>query len=266
MIPPVQSHAGGGASGERGAAQAVFRDPSWRRSVSLFRAFMREQSDPEHCYTLLARDAADQLERYAPLAGRVIVDIGGGSGHFTREFQHRGAHAYLFEPDPSEQTAHGLRPPAGTVTADGHLLPLADASADVSFSSNVLEHVPDPATFLSEMVRVTRPGGLIYVSFTNWLSPWGGHEMAPWHYLGHDRARARYRRKTGRTPKHTVGRNLFPIRIGSTLRLVRKHPQLIPLTVRSRYWPFLPAAVTRVPGLREIATWNLLLILQKTTP
>ncbi|MEV7004679.1 SAM-dependent methyltransferase, partial [Streptomyces sp. NPDC093982] len=33
---------------------------------------------------------------------------------------------------------------------------------------------------------------------------------------------------------------------------------------RSRYWPFLTTAITRIPALREIATWNLLLILQKT--
>lgn len=40
------------------------KDPSLRRSVTLFRAFMREQEDPESCYALLARDAVDQVERY----------------------------------------------------------------------------------------------------------------------------------------------------------------------------------------------------------
>ncbi|MEY9998035.1 SAM-dependent methyltransferase [Streptomyces sp. V4I8] len=242
---------------------APLKDPSWRRSLTLFRAFLREQSDPEHCYTLLARDAAQQIERYTPLTGRTVIDIGGGPGHFTREFQSRGAHCYLIEPDPTELTAHGP-PPTGAITADGHLLPFADASADITFSSNVLEHVPDPTTFLSEMIRVTRPGGLIYASFTNWLSPWGGHEMAPWHYLGHHHARTRFQKKTGRLPKHTLGHNLFPIHIGPILRHVHKHPQLTPLTVRSRYWPIFPTAITRIPGLREIATWNLLLILQRT--
>ncbi|MER5969491.1 class I SAM-dependent methyltransferase [Streptomyces sp. NPDC002055] len=239
------------------------KDPSLRRSVALFRAFLREQSDPEHCYRLLARDAADQLERYTPLADKVVVDVGGGSGHFTAEFRRRGARGFLFEPDPSELTAHGP-PPEGAVVADGYLLPLADGSADVCFSSNVLEHVADPRTFLSELVRVTRPGGLIYVSFTNWLSPWGGHETAPWHYLGADRARRRYRRRTGRTAKHTLGENLFPIHIGPTLRQVRDRRDVSVVAARSRYWPFLPNAVTRVPGLREIATWNLLLILRRS--
>ncbi|AXK34254.1 class I SAM-dependent methyltransferase [Streptomyces armeniacus] len=238
------------------------RDPSFRRSLALFRAFMREQTEPEQCYGLLARDAAQQVEQYQPLKGTTVVDIGGGSGHFTEEFRRRGAQSFLFEPDMSELLAGGRRP-EGAVLADGYLLPLADGTADVCFSSNVLEHVADPQTFLSEMVRVTRPGGLIYVSFTNWYSPWGGHETAPWHYFGAERARARYRRRTGREAKHTLGENLFAVHIGPTLRQVRARDDVEVLSARSRYWPFLPGAITRVPGLREFATWNLLLILRR---
>ncbi len=230
------------------------------RSLALFRAFLREQQDPEHCYTLLARDAADQVEAYGPLKGRTVLDIGGGGGYFTEEFRRRGAYSYLFEPDVGEL---GKQPPPGTVLADGYLLPLADGVADVAFSSNVLEHVDDPGTFLSEMVRVTRPGGLIYVSFTNWFSPWGGHEWAPWHYLGAERARRRYERRTARPAKHKLGENLYAIHIGATLRQVRARDDVQIVSARSRYWPFLAGAVTKIPGVREFATWNLLLILRR---
>ncbi|MFJ4687982.1 class I SAM-dependent methyltransferase [Streptomyces sp. NPDC088789] len=237
------------------------KDPSLRRSVALFRAFMGEQSDPESCYALLARDAVDQVERYVgELAGRVVVDVGGGSGYFTEEFRRRGAEAFLFEPDPAEL---GDRPPDGAVVADGYLLPLADGVADITFTSNVLEHVADPQTFLSELARVTRPGGLIYVSFTNWLSPWGGHEWAPWHYFGAERARARYRRRAGKPAKHTLGENLFAVHIGPTLRQVRARDDVTVVAARSRYWPFLTEWIVRIPVLREFATWNLLLILRR---
>ncbi|MEU3602641.1 class I SAM-dependent methyltransferase [Streptomyces sp. NPDC006798] len=241
--------------------RTTLRDPSFRRSWALFRAFMREQQDPRACYTLLARDAVDQIEAYdGPVGGRTVVDIGGGGGYLTEEVRRRGAYGLLFEPDPREL---GPAPPEGAVVADGYLLPLADGSADVCVSSNVLEHVDDPQTFISEMVRVTRPGGLIYLSFTNWLSPWGGHEWAPWHYLGAARARARYERRTGRRAKHTLGENLFAVHIGPTLRQVRARTDVTVVSARSRYWPFLAGAVTRVPGLREFATWNLLLILRR---
>lgn len=238
------------------------RDPSLRRSYALFRAFLREPTEPEHCYRLLAQDAADQVERHIPLKGAVVADVGGGAGHFTAEFRRRGAHGYLFEPDTAELTAHG-ETPEGAVVADGYLLPLADGAADVCFSSNVLEHVADPQTFLSELVRVTRPGGLIYVAFTNWFSPWGGHETAPWHYLGAERARRRYRRRTGKPAKHTLGVNLFAVHIGRTLRQVRARDDITIVTARSRYAPFLAEAIPRLPGVREVATWNLLLILRR---
>ncbi|GLJ92650.1 SAM-dependent methyltransferase [Streptomyces poonensis] len=237
------------------------KDPSLRRSVVLLRAFLREQDDPARCYAVLARDAADQVEAYGgPVRGRTVVDVGGGGGYVTAELRRRGAYAYLFEPDVREL---GAEPPEGAVLADGYLLPLADGVADVCFSSNVLEHVADPQILLSELVRVTRPGGLIYVSFTNWLSPWGGHEWSPWHYLGAERARARYRRRTGRPAKHTLGENLFAVHIGPTLRQVRERDDVTVVTARSRYAPFLARTVVKVPVLREFATWNLLLILRR---
>lgn len=250
--------------GEGTSPRPGFKDPSFRRSVALFRAFLREQDDPETCYSLLARDAVDQVEACdGSVAGRTVLDVGGGSGYFTEEFRRRGANAFLFEPDVAEL---GGTPPAASVVADGYLLPLRDGVADVTFSSNVLEHVADPETFLSELARVTRPGGLIYVSFTNWLSPWGGHEWAPWHYFGAERARARYLRRTGRPAKHTLGENLFAVHIGSTLRQVRARDDVTVVSARSRYWPFLAEAVVKAPGIREFATWNLLLILRRCPP
>ena len=142
-------------------------DPSLRRSLALFRTFLREQQDPEACYSLLARDAADQVEAVCGgVAGKVVVDVGGGSGYFTREFRRRGAHGFLFEPDAQEL---GARPAAPAVVADGYLLPLAEGAADVTFSSNVLEHVDDPQTFLSELVRVT-PAGRARLSLVHQLA------------------------------------------------------------------------------------------------
>lgn len=241
------------------------KDPSLRRSLALFRAFRGEQSDPETFYALLAEDAADQVERYTPLAGAVVADVGGAAGHFTEAFRARGAHAFLFEPDLAELHSRGGLTPDHAVVADGYWLPLSDGAADVCFSSNVLEHVPDPETFISEMVRVTRPGGLVYVSYTNWFSPWGGHETSPWHLLGAERARRRYQRRTGHSAKHTLGENLYRVHIGPVLRHVRGRGDVEILSARSRYWPFLAETLVRIPGLREIASWNLLLVMRRTS-
>lgn len=48
-------------------------------------------------------------------------------------------------------------------TPDGRA-PLADASVDVVLSSQVLEHVDDPAAYLAECRRLLRPGGVLLIS------------------------------------------------------------------------------------------------------
>lgn len=49
------------------------------------------------------------------------------------------------------------------IQPDGRL-PLPDAQFDAVFSTQVLEHVPDPATYLAECARVLRPGGRLLLS------------------------------------------------------------------------------------------------------
>lgn len=232
------------------------------RTIRLFRLFLTEQSDPEKFYTALAADSVSQVAEFTVLADRVVVDVGGGPGHFTREFRSRGASCVLVEPDPAELNARG-DPPPGAVRGDGMRLPVADSTADVCFSSNVLEHVRDPVAMLDEMIRVTRPGGLVYLAFTNWYSPWGGHEMSPWHYLGARYAGKRYTRRTDREPKHEVGTTLFPVHVGQVLRAVRSRPEVTVLAALPRYYPRWCRGLVRIPGLREFATWNLLLVMRR---
>lgn len=65
----------------------------------------------------------------------------------------------------------------------GARLPLRDAVADTVVSSDVLEHLPDPATVFSEVARVLTPGGALVLN-TPFLYP--VHE-APHDYLRHTR-------------------------------------------------------------------------------
>jgi SAM-dependent methyltransferase len=232
------------------------------RYARLFRLFLAEQTDPDSFYTALAADAVSQVARFCAVAGSTVVDVGGGPGYFTSAFRALGASCYLFEPELAEMRSRGTTPP-GAVLADGYWLPVCDGGADICFSSNVLEHVRDPYGLIDEMVRVTRPGGLIYVSFTNWYSPWGGHEMSPWHYLGPGFAESRYVRRHQRLPKNRFGTSLFPVHIGDALRLVRSRGDIEVLDARPRYYPRWCRVLLLIPGLREIATWNLLLILRR---
>ena len=256
-----------------------------RRSLMLYRAFKVEQSDPDHFYRTLAEDTASQLAGYAPLYNRILVDIGGGPGYFSEAFEERGARCLLVEPEarPVE-----LRPPglpfasnderhdyavlpgrlhrARTVAGDGMRLPLPDNCCDIAFSSNVLEHVPDPAAFIDESLRITKPNGTVYLSYTVWSSPWGGHETSPWHLFGGRYAARRYERKHGRPPGNLYGQSLFKVRVREVLKLVRDRDDVAKLWAFPRYYPAWAAWIIHVPVLREFVTWNLVVVLRKDAP
>jgi SAM-dependent methyltransferase len=236
---------------------------SFQRSVELFRLFLREQSEPARFYTALARDSVRMVQRYSQTAGARVLDVGGGPGYFRAAFESAGARYVAVDPDVGELSAAGS-PGPNTVLGSGMALPLRDDAVDIAFSSNVLEHVPDPWRMADEMVRVTRPGGTVVISYTLWWGPWGGHETAPWHYLGGRRAAQRYRRRYGAPPKNEFGTSLFPLTAADGIRWARRCDRATVVAVEPRYLPSWARGLVRVPGLREVATWNLLLVLRAT--
>ncbi len=236
--------------------------PTLRRSWRLFRAFGVEQSDPDHFYGTLARDSAHQVGTFADLDGAWLLDVGGGPGYFAQAFRAAGARYTPLDADLGELSGLG-DPEPGTVLGSGMQLPFADASFDVAYSSNVLEHVPDPWVMADDMVRVTRPGGLIFISYTLWWGPWGGHETAPWHLLGGTRAADRYARRLGHRPKNDFGTSLFAVTAAAGLRWARSHPDVEVVRCLPRYLPRWAWWVLRVPALREVVTWNLALVLRR---
>jgi SAM-dependent methyltransferase len=230
--------------------------------VRLFRAFRLEQTQPDVFYGALAQDAVGQLSEYDSLAGSTILDVGGGPGYFRTAFEGAGAEYYALDADVGELAGLGEIAPR-TVIGSGMQLPFADATFDVCYSSNVLEHVVAPWQMADEMVRVTRPGGVVFCSYTVWLGPWGGHETAPWHYLGGDRARRRYRRRHGREPKNRFGESLFPVTVKAGLGWAGRQQGADVLDVVPRYHPRFARWLVRVPLLREVVTWNLVVVLRR---
>jgi SAM-dependent methyltransferase len=236
------------------------------RSVRLLRAFRLEQAEPERFYRLLAEDSVDQVSRFLPLAGARVLDVGAGPGWYDEAFRRSGAAYCVVERDRAELATRLPAPPVAApaaVAADGAALPFAAGSFDLCFSSNVLEHVAAPFALLAELVRAARPGGIVFCAFTNWLSPWGGHETSPWHLAGGERAARRYERRRGRAPKNRYGVSLFPLHVGAVLRWARSNPHVDLVDARPRYLPRWCGPVVQVPGVREVATWNLAIVLRR---
>jgi SAM-dependent methyltransferase len=239
------------------------------RSVRLLSEFRYEQTDPARFYTALAEDTAAMVaDLWAGVDGgrapvdRTVLDVGGGPGYFAEAFGRRGMHYIGVEPDESEMHAAPTldRSTGSFVRASGMALPFADASVDICLSSNVAEHVREPWRMGSEMLRVTRPGGLVILSYTVWLGPFGGHEMGLTHYLGGARAAALYARRHGHPAKNNYGSSLFAVSAAEGLDWAANTGALI--AAFPRYHPRWGWWMTSVPGLREFLVSNLVLVLR----
>jgi SAM-dependent methyltransferase len=100
--------------------------------------------------------------------GRVL-DVGCGAQPYAGLFAGR-ADAYIgLEPD---QRRYAATPPR--VWGSALDLPFGAGSFDTVFSSQVLEHLPEPAQALAEMARVLRPGGYLILTAPH---IWGVHEV-----------------------------------------------------------------------------------------
>jgi ubiquinone/menaquinone biosynthesis C-methylase UbiE len=54
-------------------------------------------------------------------------------------------------------------------------IPLPDASVDVIYTVDTVEHLSRARDMFAECYRVLRPGGRLLVHFQSWLGPWGAH-------------------------------------------------------------------------------------------
>ncbi len=98
--------------------------------------------------------------------GLVVADVGCGTGYLSRALARRVARVVCV--DSSEamlgRARENLRDvPAALEFRPGSIeaLPLRDAEVDATFAHMVLHHLPDAVPGLREMVRATRPGGLV---------------------------------------------------------------------------------------------------------
>jgi SAM-dependent methyltransferase len=120
--------------------------------------------------------------------GDKVLDIGCGYGRHSFEVIRRGGHAVAADLSDTELkdvlaifAAMGemeeLPPTAlgSCVNANVLTLPFADGAFDHVIASEILEHIPDDTDAMSEIARVTKPGGTITVTV-----PRTGQEVVCW--------------------------------------------------------------------------------------
>jgi 2-polyprenyl-3-methyl-5-hydroxy-6-metoxy-1,4-benzoquinol methylase len=157
---------------------AYYRDtlgiPGWPTLVDL-----RETEERQE------RARLDRLRRLVgsqALAGRVL-NVGCGTGGFNAVAAAEGTRIVGVDADAEAIAicAAKRRLDAGAfVRAEAEQLPFRDGAFDLVHCFSVIEHVGSVEATVAEMVRVTRPGGVIYVHTPNAWSWWEGHYKVFW--------------------------------------------------------------------------------------
>jgi SAM-dependent methyltransferase len=120
------------------------------------------------------------LHRWLPAPPAVVLDIGGGSGHYALELSGEGYEVHLVDAMPLhiEQAQHASAaaptPLASVQLGDARALPFADATADAVLLLGPLYHLverADRVVALREAARALRANGVVIVAaISRWAS------------------------------------------------------------------------------------------------
>jgi ubiquinone/menaquinone biosynthesis C-methylase UbiE len=127
----------------------------------------RRPNRPDGYHALVDDLEVELVERYG--RGTDVLECGAGTGLLLERIARFARTARGIDLSPGMldlARARGLDVREASVTA----IPFPDARFDVVCSFKVLAHVPEIARALAEMVRVTRPGGVVLAELYNPVS------------------------------------------------------------------------------------------------
>lgn len=99
------------------------------------------------------------LKLFAPEEGQSLLDVGCGTGYFSRRFQQYGLQVTGLDPDPAMlDFAKTKESRVKYIEGDAMTLPFANNSFDYCSAVTSLCFVAEPEKAISEMLRVSRHG------------------------------------------------------------------------------------------------------------
>ena len=148
-------------------------------------------------------------------SGWVVVDLGGKRTPYKRHFEGRFTKYVAIDLSKEEGV---------DVISDGHNLGIRGLSVDVVVCTQVLEHVRNPFRFVSEIWRILKPGGRLFLTVPAFYPIHGGPYDA-WRFLpdGIKILLGNFSRVTFRPEYGTIGTlfrmiNVYILIFGSRLR------------------------------------------------
>lgn len=104
------------------------------------------------------------LARLAPLSGRKVLDVGGGTGRLAAQLEKVGADVWLLDSSAAMlKRARRVLPDNRAVLGDAASLPFAEDCFDVVMIVDALHHFRKQEIVLEETLRVLKPGGTLAI-------------------------------------------------------------------------------------------------------
>ena len=214
--------------------------------------------------------SAPQMLEYEQIADRLaadqpgrVLDWGCGAGQVTSLLRARGLDVTAYDwrpgvPEPVVRPLEHYPEVRAHISSEPVKLPFDDRSFDAVLSCGVLEHVHDPDGSLEELKRVLAPGGTFYVyklpnrsSYLEAIARVANRLGAPLYFHGKAEFDRIYDERGARA---LLERHGYRVR---ELGLANMLPLTLPGAIARRATPaiwWLNRALTRVPGLRRLAT------------
>ena len=242
----------------------------------LFQLVRKRLNSPQD-YQALEEFQGQLLVRYledhgfSPNAMKVL-DLGSGLGRYTRCLQSKGAKVTSLDMViPNKKTGSGM------VCANAIFAPFTSGMFDLVISISLIEHVKEPEKLVEEMVRITKPGGHMYISFPPFYSPVGGHHFSPWHLFGEKMAVWAFSKRKWHVNQNWTAEpydfrslsyetafgsyGLYPRTIRDVHHMVTQQSlEMIDQSVK-----YSPINVSSMPVIGEFMTWQVQYLLRKAS-
>jgi SAM-dependent methyltransferase len=127
--------------------------------------------------------------------GDRIVDCGAGTGELVRvlrgRYETKGITVIGIE--YVEEARRLAKERKGTELLEGSILdlPLKDSTSQVTIALDVLEHVEDDTLAFSELLRITKPGGIVIINVPAFMSLWSDWDVSLGHFRRYSKSMLR---------------------------------------------------------------------------
>jgi SAM-dependent methyltransferase len=120
----------------------------------------------------------DHFSRFVSFRDRTVLEVGCSSGYLLNSFLEQEPFTAIgadLSPEAIAQARKDYGERIRFVETTPTSIPLPDASVDIAYTVDTVEHLSRPKEIFLDVHRILKPGGLFLLHFGPWYGPCGAH-------------------------------------------------------------------------------------------